>query len=174
MFTSRAEHRLLLRQDNALFRLLPHAHELGVLPPEALRDIATMAKALDQELARLAATFDQGVSLSQWLRRPEVTYETMPKALLDLDPIVKEQVEVMTKYEGYIQRDLERIAKAEVLERKRIPKDFDYAPILALRRESREKLQAIRPETLGQASRISGVNPSDIAILEVWLKRVNA
>ena len=174
MFTSRAEHRLLLRQDNALFRLLPHASELGVLSPEALRDIATMAKSLDQELARLAATFDQGVSLSQWLRRPEVTYETMPKALLDLDPIVKEQVEVMTKYEGYIQRDLERIAKAEVLERKSIPKDFDYAPILALRRESREKLQAIRPETLGQASRISGVNPSDIAILEVWLKRVNA
>jgi tRNA uridine 5-carboxymethylaminomethyl modification enzyme len=174
MFTSRAEHRLVLRQDNALFRLLPHAQALGIISDEGIMQRARWQRDIDVESARLAANFHDGSSLAQILKRPEMTYEFLPGCDVSLHPEVKRQVEVGIKYEGYIARELERIAKAEVLEHELIPPHIDYQAITALRRESREKLSRIRPESLGQASRISGVNPADIAILSVWLKRLRS
>ncbi|HAL91947.1 MAG TPA: hypothetical protein DCM68_02845 [Verrucomicrobia bacterium] len=171
MFTSRAEHRLLLRQDNAVFRLAAHAEKLGIVPAERLREVRAMEKAIAKEIDHLNRTHHEGASLAQWLKRPEVDYATMPKRKDDLPPEVAEQVEFELKYEGYIARELRQIEKSEQVSRQRIPDDFDYQAIRALRYESREKLSAIRPRDLGQASRISGITPADIAILSVWLKK---
>jgi tRNA uridine 5-carboxymethylaminomethyl modification enzyme len=172
MFTSRAEHRLVLRQDNALFRLHDHARALGIQPDAHLARVAGWQREIDREIERLNTTFSEGASLTQWLKRPESDYSSLPGADASLHGEVIRQIEVMVKYEGYIRRELDRIAKAEVLEHEVIPPHFDYQAIRALRRESREKLARIRPESLGQAARISGVNPADIAILSVWLKRL--
>ncbi len=174
MFTSRAEHRLVLRQDNAPFRLHHHARTLGIHPQTHLNRIDTWITSVDDEIARLRRTFQAGASLEQILKRPASAYPHLPGARPDLHEDVIRQIEVSIKYDGYIQREQERIRKAETLEHVAIPPEFDYRAIAALRRESREKLAHIRPENLGQASRISGVNPADIAILSVWLKRGSA
>ena len=171
MFTSRAEHRLLLRQDNAGFRLARHAEHLGLVPADRLREIRAMEKAIALEIDHLNRSHFEGASLAQWLKRPEADYATMPKRKDDLPPEVVEQVEFELKYEGYIARELRKIEKSEQVARQRIPDGFDYQAIRALRYESREKLSAIRPRDLGQAARISGVTPADIAILSVWLKK---
>ena len=171
MFTSRAEHRLLLRQDNAAFRLAAHAEKLGIVPAERLQEVRAMEKAIAREIDHLNRTHHEGASLAQWLKRPEVDYATLPKRKADLPPEVAEQVEFELKYEGYIARELRQIEKSEQISRQRIPADFDYQAIRALRYESREKLSAIRPCDFGQASRISGITPADIAILSVWLKK---
>ncbi len=172
MFTSRAEHRLVLRQDNAMFRLHHHAQELGIHSGAHLDRVSGWMAEIETELERLRRIFHEGASLDQWLKRPEVTYATMPGARDDLHAEVVQQVEVMTKYDGYIRREMERIRKAELTEHEVIPTEIDYQAITALRRESRDKLSLVRPENLGQASRISGVNPADIAILSVWIKRL--
>lgn len=174
MFTSRAEHRLLLRQDNAAFRMLPFAKRLGIVPSGQIEDTERMDREIRDELDRLRATRENGVTLAQMLKRPEVRYADLPGARADFEPAVVEQVEVTAKYEGYLARERDRVARSAKIERATIPRHFDYAQITALRKEAREKLARIQPETLGQASRISGVNPSDIAILEVWLKRYAA
>jgi tRNA uridine 5-carboxymethylaminomethyl modification enzyme len=174
MFTSRAEHRLVLRQDNALFRLHDHARALGIHSDAHLARVGGWQREIDREIDRLNKTFSEGASLTQWLKRPETGYPSLPGADGSLHDEVVRQIEVMVKYEGYIRRELDRIAKAEVLEHEAIPPHFDYQAIRALRRESREKLERIRPESLGQAARISGVNPADIAILSVWLKRLKS
>ena len=173
MFTSRAEHRLLLRQDNAVFRLADAAERIGVVPQARLRTIRDRAAQIQSELARLARDrAPDGSTLSQWLRRPEITYAAMmPGRRDDLPLSVCEQVEFETKYAGYIERELHNVEKSQHIEQQIIPSNFDYHSIAALRYESREKLSAIRPRTLGQASRVSGVTPADIAILSVWLKR---
>lgn len=171
MFTSRAEFRLLLRQDNACFRMLDHARRLGIVPREVLDDTARRLRDIEAEHARLRATFHDGASLDQHLKRPGSTYAGLPGARADLDDLVVEQVEIACRYEGYIAREMERAERAARIEDCRIPADMDYGVIRALRREAQEKLSRIRPETLGQASRISGVNPSDVAILDVWLKK---
>lgn len=171
MFTSRAEYRLLLRQDNAIFRMADAAERLGILPAMRLRTIRERQRQIDDELQRLASTRVEGATLLQWLRRPEHTYASLPSRRTDLPTLVTEQVEFETKYAGYIERELHHVEKAEQVSRQRIPEDFDYQSIAALRYESREKLSAIRPRDLGQASRISGITPADIAILSVWLKR---
>jgi len=170
MFTSRAEHRLTLRQDNAWFRLHGRARDLGIVSAEDLAETAQMQKQIDAEIERLKKKFHGGASLAQILSRPDNHYAGLPGDKPELPPEVVEQVEVLITYEGYIKREQGRIVDFQTLEKQRIPADFDYDIITALRFESREKLKKIRPETLGQASRISGVNPADISILSVWLK----
>lgn len=171
MFTSRAEHRLLLRQDNAAFRLARHAEHLGLVPPARLRQVREWEQAIGAEIDRLNRTVHQGQPLAQWLKRPEMEYATLPGRRDDLPPDVMEQVEFELKYAGYIDREQRQIDKSEQVARQRIPDHFDYHGIGALRYESREKLSAIRPRDLGQAARISGITPADIAILSVWLKK---
>lgn len=170
MFTSRAEHRLTLRQDNVRFRLYEHAKELGIVPPEELKETRHLQERIDAEIGRLRRKFHNGASLAQILSRPDNHYAGLPGEKPDLPPEAIEQVEVLIKYDGYIKREQGRIADFQTLEKQRIPPGFDYDAITALRFESREKLKKIRPENLGQAARISGVNPADISILSVWLK----
>ena len=170
MFTSRAEHRLTLRQDNVWFRLHGRASELGIVSAEDLEETAQMQKQIDAEVDRLKKKFHGGASLAQILSRPDNHYAGLPGDKPELPQEVVEQVEVLITYEGYIKREHGRIVDFQTLEKQRIPADFDYDIITALRFESREKLKKIRPENLGQASRISGVNPADISILSVWLK----
>ncbi len=174
MFTSRAEHRLVLRQDNAPFRLVQHATAIGILPETELEEIRRMEARVVAETARLRITHSNGASLAQILRRPGARYADLPDKMPGLLPDEVQQIEINLKYEGYIQRELTQIAKADQLDHIRIPTQLDYDAIRALRFESREKLKRILPENLGQASRISGVNPSDIAILSVWIKHSRA
>jgi tRNA uridine 5-carboxymethylaminomethyl modification enzyme len=171
MFTSRAEHRLILRQDNTLLRLCHHTKKLGIVPVKVIDRICQMAAEVDEEISRLKKVFVDGASLTQTLRRPEMTYEKLPERRTDLSADVVTQVEINVKYEGYIERELKQIERAEKIEHQKIPAWIDYDQIKALRFESREKLKKIQPDNLGQASRISGVNPSDIAILSIWIKK---
>ncbi|MCB1100890.1 MAG: tRNA uridine-5-carboxymethylaminomethyl(34) synthesis enzyme MnmG, partial [Kiritimatiellae bacterium] len=171
MFTSRAEHRLILRQDNAALRMLSHAKTLGILPSQAVEELELFDREVRTELARLDTTYQDGVSMTQWLRRPGTGYATIPKPNGTLSEEAAEQVEIQVKYQGYIDREMERMKDEVALEQIHLPRDLDYRSIKALRLESQEKLNRIQPENLGQASRISGVNPSDISILAVWVKR---
>ena len=170
MFTSRAEHRLILRQDNTAFRLLSKSRELGIVSSTVLDDIEAKAKMIDEELARLRTVFVEGSSLAQMLMRPGARYADLPGRRSELPADVIKQVEIRIKYDGYIARELKHIERAESIERQVIPAWVNYDEIKSLRHESREKLKRIRPENLGQAARISGVNPSDISILAVWIK----
>lgn len=170
MFTSRAEYRLLLRQDNADLRLSALGHEIGLLPDRNYRKAAAKQAAVNEELARLGRVRQGSETLAQLLRRPEIRYtDIVHNGKLSEDII--QQVEVATKYEGYIQRQQNEIARFKGLEDKEIPAAFDYAGVPSLRLEARQKLDQIRPKTVGQASRISGVSPADISILMVWLRR---
>lgn len=170
MFTSRAEHRLTLRQDNAWFRLHTRAKELGIVAIDDLMETEQMQLQIDVEIERLRKKFHAGASLAQLLCRQDSHYANLPGEKQHLPTEVIEQVEVIIKYDGYIKREQGRIMDFQALEKQRIPATFDYNIIKALRFESCEKLNKIRPENLGQASRISGVNPADISILSVWLK----
>jgi tRNA uridine 5-carboxymethylaminomethyl modification enzyme len=170
MFTSRAEHRLTLRQDNVHFRLYARAKELGIVPVANLAETEAMQRQIDQEVERLRKKFRNGASLAQILCGQGRHYDSLPGGKPELPSDVIEQVEVSIKYDGYIKREQGRIVDFQTLEKQQIPSGFDYDIITALRFESREKLKNIRPANLGQASRISGVNPADISILSVWLK----
>ncbi len=171
MFTSRAEYRLLLRQDNADLRLSPIGAELGLLSPEYQLRFERKRVAIQEELARLEKTRDGAHTLGHLLRRPEVTYDTLSGRREDLSPEVTQQVEIHLKYEGYIRREESEVARFRNLEDKPIPAGFDYQAVPSLRMEARQKLARIQPATVGQAGRISGVTPSDLGILLVWLKR---
>ena len=171
MFTSRAEHRLILRQDNALLRLVETAERLGIVSAQVIERTRALAAEVEEEIARLQRVFVNGASLAQTLRRPGTTYDKLPERRSDLPAEVIEQVEINVKYEGYIERELRQIERSEKIEHQKIPAWVNYDEIKALRFESREKLKQIRPDNLGQASRISGVNPSDIAILSIWIKK---
>lgn len=171
MFTSRSEHRLSLRQDNVYFRLMEKTKQLGIVDPVEIEKISTQRDQIQAESKRLEKVFHEGNSLGQWLRRPEMKYADLPQDDSLLDQEVIKQVEIEVKYAGYIKREKERIEASKNQEAQCIPVDFDYNKIGSLRNEAREKLQKIKPENLGQASRISGVNPSDVSILGMWLKR---
>jgi len=171
MFTSRAEYRLLLRQDNADLRLSQMGWEVGLLPQRNFDRFTAKRQAITEEIARLHKTFQVGDTLAKILSRPEINYQTLPGRREDLTPEVVQQVEIAIKYAGYVERQETEVAKLKTLEDKSFPPGFDFAAVPSLRLEARQKLAQIRPATVGQATRISGVSPADISILLVWLKR---
>ena len=192
MMTSRSEYRLVLRQDNADARLAAIGHRIGLVSDARLRAVEEKYEAVAREIRRLehtgaagtpslnalltekgTAAVDSGCRLIDLLRRPQLTYDDL-KAFDPgrpaLPPAVREQVEISVKYEGYIQRQLRQAAEFEKLERRALPEDMDYSAIQGLRLEAREKLSDVRPLNLGQAGRISGVSPADVAALMIWLQ----
>lgn len=174
MFTSRAEYRLLLRQDNADMRLCDVGRDVGLLPQHNYQSFVAKREAVVREIQRLETTRLDGELLAQTLRRPEVSYADLPQRDDALTPEQIEQVEIEVKYAGYVERQDAEIKKFRNLEEKSIPAWIDYKQVTGLRMEARLKLAEVQPATLGQASRISGVTPADIGLLMVWIKRGKA
>ena len=171
MFTSRAEHRLLLRQDNADLRLTEIGAGIGLASPLRVDRLRAKRAAIDQARRDLDAAKIDHLPLAEWLKRPDFHWEHLPAAFHALPPEVAQQVETDIKYAGYIAREHLQIEKALASEEKPIPPWLDFDSVHGLKTEARAKLKAIRPRTFGQAARISGINPSDIALLLVWSKR---
>ncbi|OUO13653.1 tRNA uridine-5-carboxymethylaminomethyl(34) synthesis enzyme MnmG [Flavonifractor sp. An4] len=174
MMTSRTEYRLLHRQDNADRRLCPIGHAIGLVSDERMAAVEAKYAAVDREIKRLTHTGTAEGRLVDLLRRPENTYHSL--AAVDpnrpeLSTEVTEAVEISVKYQGYIDRQLRQVAEQRKMEDKPLPADLDYLSMEGLRLEARQKLDQIRPLNLGQASRISGVSPADIAVLMVALEK---
>ncbi len=178
MFTSRAEHRLLLRQDNADLRLRFYAHERGLLSKEQYARLLFKKETIEKEMQRLSKLYKsiegKSTSLAQLICRPDWNFakclESFPEQMVDYGSDINAQIETELKYVGYIERQKKDVAKLEHLDNVRIPKKFDYLKILGLRTEAKQKLMRFNPENLGQASRIPGMTPSDISILLISLK----
>jgi tRNA uridine 5-carboxymethylaminomethyl modification enzyme len=171
MFTSRAEYRLLLRQDNADLRLASVGHECGLLSTKRFQQVERKQQQISDELSRLSSVRANGVTLLQLLKRPENSYSDLPGIPSGLPIEVLEQVQICVKYSGYLGRQKIEAQRLTTLDAKQIPGSFDYESITGLRTEARQKLSLIRPRTLGQATRISGVSPADISLLSVWIQR---
>jgi tRNA uridine 5-carboxymethylaminomethyl modification enzyme len=176
MFTSRAEYRLLLREDNADLRLTGMGHRLGLVGRARFEAVERRRAAVATEIERLRHRHVGGVALLTMLCRPEVTYADLARLDPDAvtDPAVARQVEVSSKYGGYVRRMLDEVARFKKLEQRLIPDVLDYAAVPGLSAEIRERLAAVRPRSLGQASRIPGVTPAAMSILAVWCHRAQA
>lgn len=192
MMTSRSEYRLLLRQDNADARLTPLGHEIGLISDERYQKFLHKQQLIEKEVARLEATtvppspalndllvsretspISTGFKLGELIRRPQVSYkdlEPFDPQRPDLPAAVAEEVEILLKYEGYIKKQQLEVEQMQRLETKLLPEDADYASITGLRLEAAEKLGKVRPRSIGQATRISGVSPADISVLLIWLE----
>lgn len=194
LLTSRAEYRLLLRHDNADLRLTPLGHEIGLISDERYARYLNKKEKVDQEIARLNSTrirpsevndllaslesapLQDGTTMLTLMRRPEVTYsiiEQISPSPVELNAEMKEQVEIQIKYAGYIEKQLIHVERLQKMEKKKIPDSINYNEIHGLAMEARQKLEKIRPISIGQASRISGVTPADISILLVYLEHYN-
>lgn len=194
LLTSRAEYRLLLRHDNADLRLTPLGYEIGLITEERYQAFLNKKELVEMEIQRLhetkikpsdakelleeagSAELSQGGSIIMLLRRPEITYamlETISPSPYELTEEMKEQVEIQIKYAGYIEKQLHQVERLNKMERKRIPEDIDYNDIKGLANEARQKLELIRPLSIGQASRIGGVTPADISVLLIYLEHYN-
>jgi len=193
MMTSRSEYRLLLRQDNADLRLTDIGYEIGLISEERYRKFVDKRNKINEEIERLKNTvvppsekvlkflesknsspIKSGIKLIDLLKRPEIQYDDLAEigeARLDLSDAIREQVSISVKYEGYIKRQMMQVEQFKKLEDKKLPKDIDYSSINGLRIEARQKLDKIRPESIGQASRISGVSPADISVLLIYLEQ---
>lgn len=174
MMTSRTEYRLLQRQDNADRRLAPIGHEIGLVSDETYQQTVDKYAAVDAEIRRMEKTGCPGGHLADLLRRPEVTYDSLAEldpGRPDLSPAIREAVEIEIKYAGYIRRQEKQVEEMRRLEAHPLPADLDYNAMQGLRLEARQKLDKIRPLNLGQASRISGVSPADVAALMVYLEK---
>ncbi len=171
MFTSRAEHRLLLRQDNADLRLSELSYAVGLLPERNIIKVREKRRQLEQELQRIRTRRVGGMTLEQLLRRPENSYQTLEGRDETLSPEVATQVETEVKYAGYIRRQHDEVARIQGSEDWLIPSNLEYGRLRSLSSEARQKLGSVRPETIGQASRITGITPADIAVLMIALKK---
>ena len=171
MFTSRAERRLILRQDNARFRMAEHAVRLGIAAKEFTSETAQFSQLIADELIRLENERVDGVALATQLARPHMSYDDLPRSIKSLPAEVKEQIRIQTQYRGYIQQEEVAAQRACADEHIQIPAWMEYARLTSLRYEAKEKLHARQPANLGQASRIPGITPADIAVLSIALKR---
>ena len=192
MMTSRAEYRLILRQDNADLRLTRLGHEIGLIDDERYEKLVNKEKMIEGEISRVkhvnvgtsrkvqdvlksfgSTELTSGTTLAELMRRPELSYEKLAPIDTErpeLPADVQEQVDINIKYEGYIKRQLRQVEQFKKMENKKIPDDINYDEIKSLRIEAKQKLNQIRPASIGQASRISGVSPADVSVLLVYLK----